>query len=234
MENGDSLYARIAELEARIAELEKKNARIAKLKKENDVYGEILALAVQANFLTFPNLQGKACIAEGEACIAVLWKKINERKMSKRDEDTDEDTEAETMEKMILEWLGAAPAEAAPSTDEDTDEDTDKQKVYVSMYTDEYPEDDGGRQLSVKTWVGEVDKSMTPKEIFEFAEEDGDWDVEFGAGGAIDDDDDDDDDVRRMCSTYLICPAAGERIEKEYDLETHKEVPIGTAKGVGQ
>ena len=33
MENGDALYARIAELEARVAELEKENA---KLKKENE------------------------------------------------------------------------------------------------------------------------------------------------------------------------------------------------------
>ena len=111
-------------------------------------------------------------------------------------------------------------------------ENGDKRKVYVSMYTDEYPEDDGGRQISVKRWVGEVDKSMIPKEIFELAEEEGGWDVEFGAGGALMGDDDDDDFVRRKCSTYLILWGKGN--EKEYDLETHKEVPIGTAEGVGQ
>jgi len=96
-----------------------------------------------------------------------------------------------------------------------------KRKVYISMYTDEYPEDDGGRQLSVKRWEGEVDKSMTPKEIFEFAEEDGDWAVEYGAGGAIQNEKiHDDAHVRALCGSYCINEDYPDGTEKVYTLET--------------
>ena len=94
-----------------------------------------------------------------------------------------------------------------------------KRKVYISMYTDEYPDDDGGRQLSVKKWVGEVNKSMTPKEIFEFAEENGDWAVEYGAGGALKNENINDDDahVRALCGTYCINEDYPDGTEKVYD-----------------
>ena len=108
-----------------------------------------------------------------------------------------------------------------------------KRRVYVSMYTDDYPDNHwtriGGRQLSEIKWVGEVDKSMTPKEIFEFAKEDNYWVVEKEGRVSLDGDDVDDDYVREMCSTYLILDYTEdeERIEKEYDLKTHKEIVEG-------
>ena len=187
--------------------------RIAELQKENDALAGILALFVK-NFKL-----NKARIAELE--------ETNELIKSERDE----------FDERLMKYEKNPNWEFDPDekSDEDEDKDEDKREVYVSMYTDEYPEDDGGRQLSVKKWQGEVDKSMTPKEIFELAEEDGDWDVEFGAGGALLGDDDDDDYVHKMCSTYLISPADDifdDMCEKEYDLETHKEVPIGTAEAL--
>ena len=187
--------------------------RIAELQKENDALAGILALFVK-NFKL-----NKARIAELE--------ETNEMIKSESDE----------FYERLMKYEKNPNCEFDPDekSDEDEDKDEDKREVYVSMYTDEYPEDDGGRQLSVKKWQGEVDKSMTPKEIFELAE-DGDWYVvEFGGGGALLGDDDDDDYVHKMCSTYLISPADDifdDMCEKEYDLETHKEVPIGTAEAL--
>ena len=131
-------------------------SRIAELQKENGALAGILALFVKDFKLN------KAHIAELEESNEMIK------------------SESEEFYKRLIKYEKNPNWEfdSDEESDEDEDEDGDKRKVYVSMYTDEYSDDDGGRQLSVKKWVGEVNKSMTPKEIFEFAEEDGDWDVE--------------------------------------------------------
>ena len=97
------------------------------------------------------------------------------------------------------------------------------------MYTD----DDGGRQLKRIKWVGEVDKSMTPKEIFEFAKKDGDWDVIYrDRVWLLDADEGENLSECEICSTYLILDETEDEesipfSEKEYDLKTHKEIVEG-------
>ena len=103
-------------------------------------------------------------------------------------------------------------------------------RVYISMYT---PDDDNGRQLKRIKWVGEVDKSMTPKEIFEFAKKDGDWDVIYrDRVWLLDADEGENLSECEICSTYLILDKTEDEesipfSEKEYDLKTHKEIVEG-------